>query len=159
MKSTIGGSVAGEATSLPTRPMVGALMVNLVMAMTIGSRFSGDRTSYGSFQASKRLRGLIHRSSALEHPGQSNAANAQVSSWHSRAIAAVDPRHGRNCRNYRPRFESEEAGSEQQRLIRSRLCCHAASPVERATYTEAGAGVVNAHVWRDGLHRPTKGGR
>ena len=38
--------------------MVGTLMINFVMAMTTGSRFSGGRTSYRSLQASKRLRAL-----------------------------------------------------------------------------------------------------
>jgi hypothetical protein len=51
--------------SLPTqrlfigraRTVVGTVMISLVLVMTTGSRFSGDRTSYRSFQASKRLRG------------------------------------------------------------------------------------------------------
>jgi len=62
--------------------MVGTLMINFVMAMTTGSRFSGGRTSYRSLQASKRLRGLARRSSALEHPGRSIAARAHDNKWH-----------------------------------------------------------------------------
>jgi len=122
MKSTIGGSVAGEATSLPTRPMVGALMVNLVMAMTIGSRFSGDRTSYGSFQASKRLRGLIHRSSALEHPGQSNAANAQVSSCEGFLTPAPTT----------PATRADKQASEKRQGTKSRAVGH--PPFQRALW-------------------------
>src|SRR5215470_8681164 len=58
-----------------------------------GSRFSGDRTSYRSFQASKRLRGLAGRSSALEHPGRSIAARAHDSKWHSSEFGSPrDPR-------------------------------------------------------------------
>jgi hypothetical protein len=58
-------SASGGTMSLPTqrlfigraRTVVGTLMISLVLVMTTGSRFSGDRTSYRSFQASKRLRG------------------------------------------------------------------------------------------------------
>jgi putative ABC transport system substrate-binding protein len=41
------------------------------------------------------------------------------------AIAAVDPRLGRNCRNYRPRFDNEEVGCKRLRLTHICLGLHA----------------------------------
>jgi len=54
---------------------------NFLMAMTVGSRFS--------IHASKRLRILARRSSALEHPGWPIAARAYDSKWHTTGIFAV----------------------------------------------------------------------
>jgi hypothetical protein len=76
--------VAIKALIAHARTMVWTLMINLVMAMTTtGSRFSGYQTSNRFFQASRRLRGLARRSSALEHPGRSIAARAHDRNWHT----------------------------------------------------------------------------